>query len=79
MPSAWRRGLGKAPETRPRLLFMDLPDPSTPDSPSKNLAAGPILELVKENSRPHIPVFGVSGKLPAAKCALRISPNSSEA
>ncbi|KAI8345733.1 hypothetical protein B0O80DRAFT_471947, partial [Mortierella sp. GBAus27b] len=39
---------------------MDLPDPSTLDSPSRNLAAGSILELVKENSRPHIPVFGVS-------------------
>ncbi|KAI8356218.1 hypothetical protein B0O80DRAFT_446896 [Mortierella sp. GBAus27b] len=38
---------------------MDLPDPSTPDSPSRNLAAGSILELVKEDS--HIPVFGVSG------------------
>ncbi|KAF9949957.1 hypothetical protein BGZ65_006950, partial [Modicella reniformis] len=61
LPSAWRRGFGKAPETRPSLLFVDLPDPSTPDSPSRNLAAGSILELVKENSRPHIPVFGVSG------------------
>ncbi|KAF9343617.1 hypothetical protein BGX34_006552, partial [Mortierella sp. NVP85] len=61
LPSAWRRGFGKAPETRPSLLFMDLPDPSTPDSPSRNLAAGSILELVKESSRPHIPVFGVSG------------------
>ncbi|KAI8355393.1 hypothetical protein B0O80DRAFT_425891 [Mortierella sp. GBAus27b] len=26
LPSAWRRGFGKAPETRPSLLFMDLPD-----------------------------------------------------
>ncbi|KAI8348349.1 hypothetical protein B0O80DRAFT_462844 [Mortierella sp. GBAus27b] len=40
---------------------MELPEPSTPNSPSKNLAAGSILELVKENSRSHIPVFGVSG------------------
>jgi hypothetical protein len=60
----------QAPETRPSLLFMDLPDPSTPDSASRNHAAGSILELVKENNRPHIPVFGVSGRLPAAKCAL---------
>ena len=65
LPRAWLRGFGKPPETRPSLLFMNLPDPSTPDSPSRNLAAGSILELVKENSRPHIPVFGVSGKLPA--------------
>ncbi|KAG0277039.1 hypothetical protein BGZ95_006634 [Linnemannia exigua] len=54
-------GFGKAPETRPSLLFMDLPDPSTPDSASRNHAAGSILELVKENNRYHIPVFGVSG------------------
>ncbi|KAI1286152.1 hypothetical protein EDD11_000563, partial [Mortierella claussenii] len=40
---------------------MDLPDPSTPDSTSRNLAAGSILELVQENNRHHIPVFGVSG------------------
>ncbi|KAF9537746.1 hypothetical protein EC957_007713 [Mortierella hygrophila] len=61
LPRAWRRGFGKASETRPSLLFMDLPDPSTPDSASRNHAAGSILELVKENNRPHIPVFGVSG------------------
>ncbi|KAF9081366.1 hypothetical protein BGX23_000966 [Mortierella sp. AD031] len=61
LPRAWRRGLGIAPENRPSLLFMDLPDPSTPDSTSSNLAAGSILELVKENNRYHIPVFGVSG------------------
>jgi hypothetical protein len=52
---AWRRGFGKAVETRPSLLFMDLPDPSAPDSTSRNLAAGSILELVKENNRHHIP------------------------
>ncbi|KAK3806279.1 MAG: hypothetical protein J3Q66DRAFT_117873 [Benniella sp.] len=40
---------------------MDLPDPSTPDSASRNLAAGSILDMVKENNRRHIPVFGVSG------------------
>ncbi|KAF9120782.1 hypothetical protein BGX30_002958 [Mortierella sp. GBA39] len=50
LPSAWHRGFGKAPETRPSLLFMDLPDPSTPDSSSRNLAAGSILEPVKENN-----------------------------
>ncbi|KAK3812540.1 MAG: hypothetical protein J3R72DRAFT_498661 [Linnemannia gamsii] len=61
LPRAWRRGFGKAPETRPSLLFLDLPDPSTLDSESKNLAARSILELVKENNRHHIPVFGVSG------------------
>ncbi|KAK3807064.1 MAG: hypothetical protein J3Q66DRAFT_374924 [Benniella sp.] len=31
LPSAWRHGFGKAPEARPSLLFMDLPDSSTPD------------------------------------------------
>lgn len=56
LPRAWRRGFGKAPETRPSLLFLDLPDPSTPDSASRNLAARSILELVKENNRHHIPV-----------------------
>ncbi|KAG0272460.1 hypothetical protein BGZ96_005306, partial [Linnemannia gamsii] len=58
LPRAWRRGFGKAPESRPSLLFMDLPNPSTPDSTSRNLAAGSILELVKENNRPHIPGCG---------------------
>ncbi|KAF9922893.1 hypothetical protein BGZ67_010221, partial [Mortierella alpina] len=61
LPRAWRRGFGKAPESRPSLLFMDLPDPSIPDSATRNLAAGSILELVKENNRAVIPVFGVSG------------------
>ncbi|KAF9079315.1 hypothetical protein BGX23_004397, partial [Mortierella sp. AD031] len=61
LPRAWRRGFGKPPENRPSLLFMDLPDPSTPDSTSRNHAAGSILDLVKENNRPVIPVFGVSG------------------
>ncbi|KAF9123631.1 hypothetical protein BG015_005274, partial [Linnemannia schmuckeri] len=61
LPRAWRRGFGKPPENRPSLLFMDLPDLSTPDSVSRNHAAGSILELVKENNRPVIPVFGVSG------------------
>jgi len=40
---------------RPSLLFMDLPYPSTRDSTSRNLAAGSVLELVKENNRYHIP------------------------
>ncbi|KAI8356250.1 hypothetical protein B0O80DRAFT_22740 [Mortierella sp. GBAus27b] len=60
LPRAWRRGFGNPPETRPSLLSMDLPDPSTPDSTSRNLAAGSILDMV-ENDRHHIPVFGVSG------------------
>ncbi|KAF9929127.1 hypothetical protein FBU30_001857 [Linnemannia zychae] len=40
---------------------MDLSTPTTPDSTSRNLAAGSILELVKENNRYHIPIFGTSG------------------
>ncbi|KAF9916716.1 hypothetical protein FBU30_001179 [Linnemannia zychae] len=40
---------------------MDLPDPFSPGSISRNLATASILELVKDNSRHHIPVFGVSG------------------
>ncbi|KAI8347030.1 hypothetical protein B0O80DRAFT_220146 [Mortierella sp. GBAus27b] len=40
---------------------MDLPDPSVPDTALRNLAAGSILDMVKENSRPVIPVFGISG------------------
>ncbi|KAF9924655.1 hypothetical protein BGZ67_009152, partial [Mortierella alpina] len=61
LPRAWRRNYGKPSESRPSLLFLDLPDPTAPDSASRNLAAGSILELVKENNRFHIPVFGVSG------------------
>ncbi|KAG0206419.1 hypothetical protein BGX33_007427 [Mortierella sp. NVP41] len=55
LPRAWLRGFGKAPATRPSLLFLGLPDPSTAGSASRNLAAGSILELVKENNRYHIP------------------------
>ncbi|KAG0282609.1 hypothetical protein BGZ97_008910, partial [Linnemannia gamsii] len=40
---------------------MDLPNPSAPDTASRNLAAGSILDMVKENNRQVIPVFGVSG------------------
>ncbi|KAG0281897.1 hypothetical protein BGZ97_009207, partial [Linnemannia gamsii] len=60
LPRAWRRAFGKPDETRPSLLFLDLPDPSRPDSASRNLASGSILDVVKENNRPLIPVFGVS-------------------
>ncbi|KAF9118991.1 hypothetical protein BGX30_004160 [Mortierella sp. GBA39] len=38
LPRAWRRQFGHPPDTRPSLLFMDLPDPSSPDSVSRNLA-----------------------------------------
>ncbi|KAF9274031.1 hypothetical protein BGZ68_000974 [Mortierella alpina] len=55
LPRAWRRNYGKPTESRPSLLFLDLPDPTAPDSASRNLAAGSILELVKENNRYHIP------------------------
>ncbi|KAF9974782.1 hypothetical protein BGZ75_000699 [Mortierella antarctica] len=51
LPRAWRPGFGRASETRPSLLFMDLPDPSIRDSASRNLAAGSIPELVKQNNR----------------------------
>ncbi|KAG0247856.1 hypothetical protein BG011_000804, partial [Mortierella polycephala] len=61
LPRAWRRSLGKPVEARPSLLFLDLPDPSTTDTSSRNLASASILDMVKENNRPLIPVFGVSG------------------
>ncbi|KAF9113508.1 hypothetical protein BGX30_006927, partial [Mortierella sp. GBA39] len=61
LPRAWRRGFGLPAETRPSLLFLDLPDPLIPDSASRNVAAGSILDMVRENNRPVIPVFGVSG------------------
>ncbi|KAK3806217.1 MAG: LOW QUALITY PROTEIN: hypothetical protein J3R72DRAFT_481266 [Linnemannia gamsii] len=61
LPRAWRRSFGKPADTRPSLLFLDLPDPSVPDTALRNLAAGSILDMVKENNRPVIPVFGVSG------------------
>ncbi|KAF9536525.1 hypothetical protein EC957_010545 [Mortierella hygrophila] len=62
LPSAWRRGFGRPPGTRPSLLFMDLPDPSAPDSESRNLAAGSILSMVKGNNRYHIPSVWCCGK-----------------
>jgi len=45
LPRAWRRNMGVAPITRPSLLFLDLPDLATPDSVSRNLAAGSILDI----------------------------------
>ncbi|KAF9276057.1 hypothetical protein BGZ68_010295 [Mortierella alpina] len=61
LPRAWRRNYGKPSESRPSLLFLDLPDPAAPDSASRNLASTSILDMVKQNNRPLIPVFGVSG------------------
>ncbi|KAF8916949.1 hypothetical protein BGZ58_005174, partial [Dissophora ornata] len=55
LPRAWRRQFGHPSDTRPSLLFMDLPDPCSPDSTSRNLAAGSILDMVKENNRALIP------------------------
>ncbi|KAG0015829.1 hypothetical protein BGZ81_011501 [Podila clonocystis] len=45
LPRAWRRSLGHPVETRPSLLFLDLPDPSAPDSASRNLASASILDM----------------------------------
>ncbi|KAF9352665.1 hypothetical protein BGX34_012028 [Mortierella sp. NVP85] len=45
LPRAWRRGFGKPPETRPSLLFMDLPDPSTPNSHQRTLRLAPFSSL----------------------------------
>ncbi|KAF9080259.1 hypothetical protein BGX23_002403, partial [Mortierella sp. AD031] len=50
LPRAWRRAFGKPAETRPSLLFLDLPDPLAPDSLSRNLASTSILDMVKENN-----------------------------
>ncbi|KAG0208962.1 hypothetical protein BGX31_002232, partial [Mortierella sp. GBA43] len=61
LPRAWRRGFGIPSETRPSLLFMDLPDSFKPASASRGLTVGSILDMIKENSRLHIPLFGVSG------------------
>ncbi|KAF9922108.1 hypothetical protein BGZ67_010720, partial [Mortierella alpina] len=61
LPRAWRRNYGKPSESRPSLLFLDLPDPTAPDSASRNLASTSILDMVKDNNRQLIPVFGVSG------------------
>ncbi|KAI8348323.1 hypothetical protein B0O80DRAFT_490033 [Mortierella sp. GBAus27b] len=52
---AWRRNMGEAPQTRPSLLFLDLPDPAVPDLATKNFAAGSIFDKVKGNNRPHMP------------------------
>ncbi|KAG0012100.1 hypothetical protein BGZ82_002729 [Podila clonocystis] len=61
LPTVGRRQFGKPPETRPSLLFLDLPDPTVPGSASRNLASASILDKVKDNNRAIIPVFGVSG------------------
>jgi len=58
-PRAWRRQFGHPLDTRPSLLFMDLPHPLSPDSTSSNLAAGSILDMVKENNRALVPVGGL--------------------
>ncbi|KAF9583039.1 hypothetical protein BGW38_010369 [Lunasporangiospora selenospora] len=61
LPRAWRCGFRIAPDNRPSLLSVDLPDSSTPENASGNLASGSILDTVKENNHPLISVFGVSG------------------
>ncbi|KAI8359578.1 hypothetical protein B0O80DRAFT_233929 [Mortierella sp. GBAus27b] len=58
LPRAWRRSMGESPQTRPSLLFLDLPDPAVPDLATKNFAAGSIFD--KGNNRPHIPGKQVS-------------------
>ncbi|KAF9325098.1 hypothetical protein BG006_011392 [Podila minutissima] len=70
LPKAWRRTFGHPPDTRPSLLFLDLPDPSTPDPENRNLAAGSILNMVKENNRPSSPC---SASLGVARRAQRLS------
>ncbi|KAG0325068.1 hypothetical protein BG000_001955, partial [Podila horticola] len=57
---AWRRAFGKSAETHPSLLNLDVPDPSSADSISRNLTSTSTLDIVKENNRPLIPVFDVS-------------------
>ncbi|KAF9178381.1 hypothetical protein BGZ51_007824 [Haplosporangium sp. Z 767] len=61
LPRAWRRSFGIPAETRPSLLFLDLPDPSAADTALRSLASTYILDMVKEDNRPFTPVFGVSG------------------
>ncbi|KAK3808390.1 MAG: hypothetical protein J3Q66DRAFT_416930 [Benniella sp.] len=51
---------GKPPETRPSLLFLDLPDPAVPGSAPHNLASASILDKVKDNNR------AISGEFPLA-------------
>jgi len=55
LPRAWRCTYGKPAKTRPSLLFLGLPDPLTLDSASRNIAAGSIFDMVKDNNRAHIP------------------------
>ncbi|KAF9344405.1 hypothetical protein BGX26_004416 [Mortierella sp. AD094] len=45
LPRAWRRGYGMPSESRPSLLFLDLPDPSNPVAESRNHASASILDM----------------------------------
>ncbi|KAF9412654.1 hypothetical protein BGZ76_005145, partial [Entomortierella beljakovae] len=60
MPRAWRRTFFSTEETRPSLLFLGLPDPSSQEAAdSSRYNSANISDMIEENSI--IPLFGVSG------------------
>ncbi|KAF9157252.1 hypothetical protein DFQ26_008943, partial [Actinomortierella ambigua] len=63
LPRAWPRNNDPRTDTRPSLLFLDLPHPSTSNIRSKYPTSDAILQLIERYPTPGstVPIFGVSG------------------
>ncbi|KAF9546356.1 hypothetical protein EC957_009845 [Mortierella hygrophila] len=61
LPRVWLRKNSRRDKTRPSLLFLQLPDPSSSSEPSKGLSSDAILDLIGKCSTGNVPIFGVSG------------------
>ncbi|KAF9993055.1 hypothetical protein BGZ79_002345 [Entomortierella chlamydospora] len=61
LPRVWLRRSGPQADTRPSLLFSDLPHPSLSDTLSRYPTSDAILDLIKNCVTSVVPTFGVSG------------------
>ncbi|KAK3837903.1 MAG: hypothetical protein JOS17DRAFT_813667 [Linnemannia elongata] len=63
LPRVWLRNNGPRADTRPSLLFSDLPHPSSSDIRSRYPTSDAILQLIERCSTSGytVPIFGVSG------------------
>ncbi|KAG0248194.1 hypothetical protein DFQ27_001085 [Actinomortierella ambigua] len=62
LPRVWPRNGESGVGARPSLLFSDLPDPSSSDTPSRYPTSDAILQLIERcSASDSVPIFGVSG------------------
>ncbi|KAF9536712.1 hypothetical protein EC957_009923 [Mortierella hygrophila] len=61
LPRVWLRNSGPQADTRPSLLFLDLPHPSLSDTLSRYPTSDAILQLIERCTTSIVPIFGVSG------------------